>query len=220
MLPTAWADLASDLHLPPADAAAALATIQTRYAEPWRSYHDLTHIEELLALSAQHRDRIQDVTFVNLSIIFHDIIYYVDSRSPDNENLSADLFVETLGSKMNDKDLLGRVDAAIRATKSHAVADTAHPDLKLFMDFDMAILAAPRSKYALYAKNIRKEYESVEKNAYCAGRSGFFRNYLQSTEHIYASELFRESCEAAARSNIAWECGVLESGRLVQEVDI
>lgn len=218
MLSVVWGDIASALGLSRAAAARILCSVQSSYSEPWRAYHGMSHIEELLALSDRHRHLISDHSFVNLSIIFHDIVYYVDQRSSENETNSAKLFIELVGGEI-DQGLAARVADAIARTKTHCVPDAADMDLKLFMDFDMAILGAPRTEYSRYAVNIRKEYEAVEEGTYLKARSGFFRNYLSSTPSIYATPLFRESLEAAARANIAWECNTLESGRLISLVD-
>jgi predicted metal-dependent HD superfamily phosphohydrolase len=216
MLKAVWPALANNLGISGDVSSRILCNIQAKYSEPWRFYHDHTHIEELLTLSEKHRDAITDMNFVNLCIIFHDIEYYVDERAPQNEKLSAELFMDVMGDKV-EKELAVKVVSAIEATKSHSVAGSTDGDLQLFMDFDMAILGAPRSKYALYAQNIRKEYGAVEKSRYCVGRSGFFRNYLANTSAIYATTLFRDCYEQPARDNIAWECSVLESGRLLNE---
>lgn len=216
MLRRVWPPLAERLRLSRTDAATVLAHVQERYSEPWRFYHNHSHIEELLSLSDQYRHALTDPDFVNLSIIFHDIVYYVDDRAPDNEKQSAVLFMDLLGHKIN-KDLADRVAGAIEATKSHSVPDSAAPDLKLFMDFDMAILGSSLEKYSAYAQNIRKEYSGISKDAYCEGRSGFFRNYLANTPSIFATSHFRDTREQSARDNIAWECGILETGVLVGE---
>lgn len=219
MLNTVWPPLANNLGVSTEDSNRILCTIQAKYSEPWRYYHSHSHIEELLALSEQFRGDISDINFVNLCIIFHDIEYYVDEKAPENENLSAEFFMDTLGHKI-DNILADRVTAAIVATKSHAVQESADRDLKLFMDFDMAILGSSRDKYAMYAQNIRKEYGTIGSVAYCKGRSSFFRNYLANTSAIYATDIFRESYEQLARENIAWECSVLETGKLIGEKDV
>lgn len=194
--------------------------IISKYSEPWRHYNNLAHVEELLALSERHRASIKDIFFVNLSIIFHDIVYFVDARSSENEKLSAEFFQETLGRLVYDKSLVGRIRETIEQTKTHSVAVDSDTDLKLCMDFDMAILGAPRPKYAEYAQNIRREFAAINEEIYCKARSDFFKNYLATTSNIYASDLFRATHEEQARANIAWECTILERGRLVSAGDI
>lgn len=214
---TAWRDIAHNLNLSPEESQKISKEIIEKYSEPWRFYHSLEHIEELLALSNQHSHLLSDKTFVDLSIIFHDIQYFVDERAGQNERMSADTFKDLLANHLST-ETVDRVYQAIIATKTHSVKETDNEDLKIFMDFDMAILGSPRDTYRAYANKIRQEYKHVDQATYCSARSSFFRNYLSSTENIYSTLIFREQFEQSARDNIAWECSVLESGSLLEEL--
>ena len=214
MLSETWQQISSELQLPSEISDDILRYVETKYTEPWRFYHTLKHIEELLHLSVIYRHEIKNPLFVNLAIIFHDIEYYVDSRSSENEKQSAITFERVLSLHV-PKPLMDIISAAILATKTHVVDETALNDLKLFMDFDMSILGSDREIYKTYAMNIRNEYQAIDKAAYCVGRSGFFRKYLESTANIYSSDYFRSRYETKARENIAWECGILELGELI-----
>ncbi len=220
MLREEWTELATKLSIPHDTSAEILGFVESKYGEPWRRYHTSRHIEELLSLSRIHRDLIKDRVFMTLSIIFHDIEYNVDSRSADNEKDSEIIFRQKIASFLS-AETMNKVSDAILRTKTHVVPEDSCEDLKLFMDFDMAILGSRRKEYVDYARSIRLEYGSISAPAYCSGRSSFFRNYLNSTPHIYCTALFRETHEGQARDNIAWECSILESGRLIEgEIDI
>ena len=72
--------------------------LRTRYAEPHRSYHNLAHVEAVLAavdqLAAAEQLDDDDWSVVRLGAWFHDAVY--DPRATDNEELSAQLAHATL----------------------------------------------------------------------------------------------------------------------------
>lgn len=204
-------DICNALDIDSALAADVRTKVEAHYNEPHRAYHNLTHINALLTLSATYRERIHDSVAVDLAIIFHDIIY--NPKSKTNEEDSAALFTSLFANKI-DPHLLEMVNYYIIETKKHAVQDSADEDLKLFIDLDMSILGVNRLAYLKYARQVRKEYEFVPEADYCRGRSAVLQSFL-SGGAIYATVEGKARWEAQARENIAWECAVLSSGRLV-----
>ena len=53
------------------------------YSGPDRHYHDLRHIQGMLALAEEHAREITDGEAVEVAIWFHDAVY--DTRKADNE---------------------------------------------------------------------------------------------------------------------------------------
>ena len=58
-------------------------SVTDHYSESARAYHNLSHIQSLLALSEPLLDRIQNRDAHYFAVWFHDVIY--DTQGPDNE---------------------------------------------------------------------------------------------------------------------------------------
>ena len=168
-----------------------------------RHYHDLSHIEAMLALAGEHADLIADPGAVEAAIWFHDAI--LDTRAGDNEARSARL-AETWLEGRAEPRRIGSVAAMIEATASHAVPPAASPalhgDIAALLDFDLAILGAPPPAFDAYEAAVRREYDWVADDAWKAGRAAVLQRFLDRP-FIYATARFRDLLEAPARSNIA-----------------
>ncbi|RVD62485.1 hypothetical protein EN750_21345, partial [Mesorhizobium sp. M7A.F.Ca.ET.027.03.2.1] len=57
------------------------------YRAPGRHYHNLSHIEAMLALAGDCRELLGDPQAIEAAIWFHDAVY--DSKAKDNEAQSA-----------------------------------------------------------------------------------------------------------------------------------
>lgn len=181
------------------DAAAKL--LLPLYAEPHRAYHNATHVHALLKLADAHAGLMRDPLAVRLAIWFHDAVY--DTARPDNEELSACLAEQTLSDWNCDVPLISSVVSKVRATAGHRWED-GDPDTALFLDFDLAVLAAPEPVYARYAQQIAEEYAWLPQAVYSAGRIKVLNGFL-SRPHLYFTERFRAQWEALARSNLQRE---------------
>lgn len=202
--------------------------IESHYGELQRHYHTMSHIQDLLKLFETHSDKIKDCSTVLMAIYFHDIIY--DPTRADNEEKSAEYFQQML-PLLNQKNCGGsepsnsvatfngtKIVDFILQTKAHAVDSSVgdgvdNMDLKLFLDFDMAVLGtADIEDYLLYAKKIRREYIHVPLDVYCEKRGEFLKGMLQ--EHspaIYSTPLFQASHEHHAHDNLRQEIVWLEN---------
>lgn len=188
------------------------AELGAAYGQPHRAYHNLRHIESLLALF----DNVAiDVGWsapadVYTAILFHDAIY--DPIAKDNEARSAAwarrAIVET--------PLLADADAVadlIELTAKHGALETATGDAALFLDADMAILGSDAARYRGYAHEVRREYSMVPAPAYRTGRGAFLASVL-AKPRIYFTPYFHDRLDAQARTNLAWEQTHLASGAL------
>ena len=104
-----------------------------------------------------------------MATFFHDAVY--DPRSSTNEADSAVLFesfVKTLNPPPTSA--LSLVSSYIIATAAHNVSSSPDPQLRLFIDADMAVLGKSVAAYDNYAGLIRLEYKHYERDAYCEGR--------------------------------------------------
>lgn len=176
-----------------------------------RHYHNLAHIEAMLALAADHRAALHDPKAVEAAIWFHDAIY--DSRTKDNEAKSAALAQEKLAGR-TDAERLDRIAAMIVATTTHELPSLADKeavrDAALFLDMDLAILGAAPDAFDAYEQAVRREYGWVEEPMWRAGRGAVLKTFL-ARQHIFHTEEFRQRFEPQARQNMARSLEALKS---------
>ena len=168
-----------------------------------RHYHNLTHIEAMLALAGDYRALLDDPEAVEAAIWFHDAIY--DSKAKDNEARSAAL-AETKLVGRTDPGRLGRISVMILATATHQLprfddAAATH-DASLFLDMDLSILGAAPDAFDAYERAVRREYGWVEEPMWRAGRGAVLKDFL-ARPHIFHTEEFRQRFEPQARLNMA-----------------
>lgn len=188
-------------------------TLISSYSESTRAYHTLRHLSEMLALVAKHRDSIQDINTVLAAIFFHDYVYKTtlnpDGKFNDNEGQSAQRAVNVLDGLGVPKDKIAKIVRYILATKSHELPDANDEDLKLFLDFDMAILAADDNRYDEYARGVAAEYAWAEKGAYTQGRIAVLNGFLAKPVIFHSDEM--KPLEEKAKANIKRELENLET---------
>ena len=173
------------------------------YRQPGRHYHGLAHIEALLALASEYRDRLSDPEAVDAAIWFHDAIY--DSRRSDNEARSVALATEKLSSHAAP-ERLARIVAMIEATATHGLPDLGDEattrDAAFFLDMDLSILGAPPAAFDSYEAAVRREYAWVDEKAWRSGRAAVLKKFL-ARPRIFHTEAFRQDFEDQARKNMA-----------------
>jgi predicted metal-dependent HD superfamily phosphohydrolase len=177
---------------------------RSAYDAPGRHYHTWEHVLDCI-------DHLRGVSCENprvvfLALLFHDAVY-VAGRS-DNEELSAHLAHDALSTvKSITQPELNEIERLILVTKDHrARVGLATPDEAMLLDIDLSILAAPRDRYARYAKQIHDEWVPLvtSDTFFRVGRAKFLRGLLVAP-HIYLSATGKERWERAARENIVWE---------------
>ncbi len=175
--------------------------VETSYTEPSRHYHTLVHIDAMLTLASEHE--LQDSVAVDLATIFHDVVYdAVAGGGGKNERESARVFVEFAHSTTMTQDRVNKVVQWIERTWSHD-GDGLDGDGRLFMDFDMSILGAEREAYALYASQVRLEYDHVNWLYWRIGRSQFLSS--STSKRVFSTPEFA-GLEDKARENARAEC--------------
>jgi len=180
-------------------------SIVERYSASERAYHNLSHIQSLLALSESLLDKVQNRDAFYFAVWFHDVIY--DTKSSDNEEKSAEFAAEALAGLGVPEQTITTTREMILATKHHR-ADNLSWDMKAFLDLDTSILGAPEDVYKEYSGAIRREYSWVPDFLYRKGRMKVLNDFL-GRERIYNTEEFRAKYEAQARRNIAGEIKTL-----------
>jgi predicted metal-dependent HD superfamily phosphohydrolase len=172
------------------------------YTAPDRHYHNLAHIEAMLALMGAHADVLSDPTSVEAAIWFHDVVY--DTRAHDNEERSAELAAERLAGLLSP-DRIERIASMIRATADHVVPESFDEafrrDCALFLDMDLGVLGGTPDEFAAYENAVRREYGWVPEALWSEGRRKVLQGFL-ARPAIYASPPFRASHEMGARENL------------------
>jgi predicted metal-dependent HD superfamily phosphohydrolase len=201
----AWRDLAGRFGLADDRAAAIAAFLIGKYSDADRHYHGLGHVARLLdeaeALPFTDRDAVE------LAILFHDVIY--DPARRDNEERSAAALRERLGGLIPDA-VLAHAEAMILATRRHE--PTGDPEADLFLDLDLAILAAPWLEYARYAEGVMREYAPIHgEDAYCRGRLETFLGPTLARGRVFLTDRYRLR-DPAALANMGREAEALRAG--------
>jgi predicted metal-dependent HD superfamily phosphohydrolase len=174
-----------------------------RWSEPWRRYHDGTHLAAVLdvidryASLASHPDR------VRLAAWLHDAVYDPRAAAGANERDSAVLATELLTTLGMAPAVATDVATLVALTDGHAAAD-GDPDGALLCDADLSILAADPDRYAAYAAAVRDEYAHVPEHAFRAGRARILRALLDLPS-IYRLPPLRHAWEQRARANLTTE---------------
>ncbi len=176
------------------------ASLQRRYAEPQRRYHDRAHLLQVLRTV----DRLagdEDLYVVRLAAWFHDAVYDIPQRELTNEEASARLSVRELGCAGFEQEDLTQVARLVRLTADHAPG-TRDPEGELLCDADLAVLASPPEAYAAYVDQVREEYAAVPEEVFLAARLEVLQPWVEG-------EIFRtgkgKQLTPTARSNVAAE---------------
>ena len=170
------------------------------YGDPGRGYHDTRHLTEVL----DRLDELAEVgtsfdrVAVGLAAWFHDGVY--DGR-PEAEARSADWAETALAGQ--DPQLVSEVARLVRLTETHRPTDDDRNGCAL-SDADLAILAAPPTRYAQYVADVRREYAHVSDDDFRAGRAAVLADLL-AKPHLFHTAHARERWEPAARTNVEAE---------------
>jgi predicted metal-dependent HD superfamily phosphohydrolase len=189
------------LSLPPG----LLTELEAAYATPPRAYHSLSHVEEVARLYDDVRITIgwEKPREVFLAVLFHDAVYVAGQR--DNEAKSADLADDAIVKHLAAEGLDGaRVRELILLTARHGqlAPGDVDRDAALFLDCDMAILAADEARFYTYEAQIAEEHRAVPPALFQAGRRAFLERILQRPCIFLSPELHRR-LEPRARKNLA-----------------
>ncbi|MCS0589619.1 hypothetical protein ACFQ09_21655 [Massilia norwichensis] len=190
-----WQDLA--LPLPESKHASGLADLLARYREPQRHYHTLQHLGESFAVLDSLLHTAAQPGELALALWFHDAIH--DVRRHDNEQRSAELALACLAAVGATPPLMRRVWELILATRHHEAASD--PDLAILLDADLAILGAPRVRFAEYEDQVRTEYAHVPQDAWAEGRAKVLHRFL-ARPRIYTTPAIFTRLEDQARTNL------------------
>jgi predicted metal-dependent HD superfamily phosphohydrolase len=182
------------------------ADLLRRWSEPHRGYHDLRHLDEVVAAAAELREDAlrsdEEWAEVAFAAWFHDAVYDVTSPA-GNERLSADLARAALSANRVEATTVDSVTALVESSADHDVTQSAGP-LAVLHDADLWILSAPEDRFDEYCADVRREYASVPDDAYAKGRSAILAPFLDRG-WVYRTARARRDWELPARTNLSRE---------------
>lgn len=176
------------------------AKLVARYGEGTRRYHDVRHLDEVLARLDELAAGSLPATVVELAAWFHDAVY--DVHRSDNEAASALLAEQMLTGRL-ESEVVAEVARLVIVTADHAVVD-GDKDAAALCDADLAILAGARSTYDDYAARVRQEYAHVCDVDFSVGRSAVLRQLL-GLPHLFHTDYGAQHWESPARANLIRE---------------
>ena len=186
------------------------------WEQPHRAYHHSGHLSQMLSdLDRLYAHRTQGSTPLALILAawFHDAVY--EGAPGEDERRSEQLASASLeplvAAGLLTEQELQMVSLLVRATATHELPESADlpagyepTDIQLFLDADMAILAADSARYRRYLRGVRSEYSHFDNEAFRTGRTTFLRSIL-GRERIFLSEEAFKLWEEPARANLRAE---------------
>lgn len=174
--------------------------IERNYSSSKRYYHNLAHLENLLAQLLKVKMNIEDWDIILFSLYYHDIVYKASKKN--NEEKSAE-YAQNILQKLNfSKERINSCFSQIIATKGHTIST--NNDTNLFTDADLSILGFSESEYKIYHQQIRKEYKMYPSFMYNPSRKKVLQSFLKMNS-IFKTSYFFDIFEKQARINIALE---------------
>jgi predicted metal-dependent HD superfamily phosphohydrolase len=174
--------------------------IFTKYSEPKRHYHTITHLEALVTQLTEVKDNIEDWNTTLFAVFYHDIIYKASSGT--NEAESAKLAMQRLASIAYPAEKIAKCANMILATKSHEYSED--NDTNYLIDADLSILGSNQYDYQKYSEAIRSEYSIYPDFIYNSGRKKTLQHFLQMRA-IFKTDYFYKKFESKAKENISNE---------------
>lgn len=186
------------------------------WEQPHRAYHHSGHLSQMLSdLDRLYAHRTQGSTPLALILAawFHDAVY--EGAPGEDERRSEQLASASLKPLVTAGLLTEQeqqmVSLLVHATATHELPESADlpagyepTDIQLFLDADMAILAADSARYRRYLRGVRSEYSHFDNEAFRTGRTTFLRSIL-GRERIFLSEEAFKLWEEPARANLRAE---------------
>lgn len=177
----------------------------TKYSEPKRHYHTISHLEAIVTNLTEVKDKIGDWDTILFAVFYHDIIYKPSGNT--NEADSAKLAKQKLFEIGYPEEKIEKCVDMIMATKNHELSGD--NDTNYLIDADLAVLGGSPYEYQKYTEQIREEYSIYPDFMYNPGRKKALQHFLQM-ESIYKNDHFFNKYEKAARINISNELEELQ----------
>jgi predicted metal-dependent HD superfamily phosphohydrolase len=174
-------------------------SVVDRYSEPWRAYHTVRHLGDVIEFLVENVRLLRDPRATLWAALGHDEVYVPQAPAGVNEELSAQLSEARLQKALPQQAAL--VGSYIRRTAGHDGAGD-DPDLALLLDADLKILGAPEAEFDEYDASIAKEFSFVPPEFYAPARAKILRSFYEQPR-IYVTAIAYEQFEENARRNLA-----------------
>jgi predicted metal-dependent HD superfamily phosphohydrolase len=202
----AWRRLALQLGDAPESVAELwLNRLREEYDASTRRYHTLEHVRQVISICRNLTSKTDERMALELTAWFHDYIY--DPRRRDNEEKSAEAAVNAIDQLGGSGKLSAQVAEMIALTKTHESNASSLGDM--FLDADLAILAAPEATYVEYSSGIREEYAWVTEHDFRKGRTAVLEGMLNRPKLFHTAMC--TPLEATARTNLQNELSQLRA---------
>ncbi len=185
------------------DLESAAGYLLTRWSEPQRHYHTVTHLMAVLDVVDRFAGLAPHPERVRLAAWMHDAVYDPRALGDANERDSAEFAEGLLATLGVPDDAAAEVARLVGLTAGHAT-EADDPDGELLCDADLAVLAGDDDAYTAYTVAIRQEYAHVPDEDFRAGRAQVLKALLELPS-IYRLEPLRDQWEAKARANLERE---------------
>jgi predicted metal-dependent HD superfamily phosphohydrolase len=170
--------------------------IAAHYGGPERTYHTLGHVDDCLARLDTVAALVGNRDAVEVALWFHDVL--CDAGANDNEARSSRWYLErSTGATPRFRIAVCRM---ILASK-HAVP-AVRDDARYMVDIDLAGFGHPWLEFRRTTDLVRGEFPHKSDVEFARGLAPFMRS-LVARDSLYATDFFRERCEATARRNVA-----------------
>lgn len=202
-----WAlfqEMAADVTLADQSLRGHFNALITRYEEPHRGYHNITHLVELCEEFNKHRKQFAGCEAAIIGALFyHDAIYNCQPGQDEEDSaILAEQELKTIGLAEDQIKFAAQI---IRDTANHAT-DTNYA-AKLFLDMDMAILAADRARYKDYVRGVTREFCTklgLSETQFGAARESMFLQPVLNGKALFTTKEYKP-LENKARANIKAE---------------
>ena len=128
--------------------------IAKKYSEPWRAYHRLSHIRQMLIQLDQMTPQLAEYqdSILRIAVWFHDIVYFPwKTNNEEESSLIAIKFIKQIGKESLTNDLA----CLIMCTQNHISVGVLSAYL---IDLDLSILGSNEEEYKSYVHGIWIEY--------------------------------------------------------------
>ncbi|MDE2363864.1 MAG: hypothetical protein KGM42_14400 [Hyphomicrobiales bacterium] len=199
-----WNDRMAQRH-----ASGAWDALAAGYGERHRAYHDWSHIAGLVAELGRRCGLARRPDLVLAAVFWHDVVYETRTAGGapradrDNVRASADLFRRYARMPRQDAD---DVEELVMATADHVTARASRTELQgdmdLFLDLDLAPLAAPWPQFVENGVAIRKEFSWVPERDFLIGHTAVLKQF-RDADRLYRRPETAAAWESHARANLA-----------------
>lgn len=169
------------------------------YCEPWRTYHNSSHILQMLRLSRRPGIILEDDARqrLELMIVYHDVWYKVGRPAGENEEESAKWAYGDIDSENTSEAVIGlrrAVRQGIRATAKHSL-DNINPkyveEIGTLLDLDLWGLGQTPDRFKEDTEKVWGEFQPIAtRGEFDKGRSVWARGFLENRNGIYHTEPF------------------------------